>query len=143
MSLRSRRPQTETLNLSQLAPPPADQKALFQHSPSPGSTIRKEWEPGCQPPELYARELSPWRNELRLWLLRYLEWEKGFMPDWQKRVRTEGRDKFFYWTAVFGSGSCSEQENMGAGLMSSTYILHDVSTYVVLAWISAKSEGVS
>jgi hypothetical protein len=25
------------------------------------------------------------------------------MPDWQKRVRTEGRDKFFYWTAVFGS----------------------------------------
>jgi hypothetical protein len=28
------------------------------------------------------------------------------MPDWQKRVRTEGRDKFFYWTAVFGS-ECS------------------------------------
>jgi hypothetical protein len=37
--------------------------------------------------------------------MRYLEWEKGFMPDWQKRVRTEGRDKFFYWTAVFGSES--------------------------------------
>jgi len=107
MSLRSRRPKTETLNLSHLAPPPADQKALFQHSPSPGSTIRKEWEPGCQPPEVYARELSTWRNELRLWLLRYLEWEKGFMPDWQKRVRTEGRDKFFYWTAVFGSESYS------------------------------------
>jgi hypothetical protein len=103
MSLRSRRPATEPLNLANLAPPPQSQKALFQHSPSPGSTIRKEWEPGCQPPEVYARELSHWRNGLRLWLLRYLEWERGFMPDWQKRVRTEGRDKFFYWTAVFGS----------------------------------------
>jgi hypothetical protein len=103
MSLRSRRPGTDKLNLSTLAPP--SEKALFQHSPTPGASIRKEWEPGCQPAEIYARELSPWRNGLRLWLMRYLEWEKGFMPDWQKRVRTEGRDKFFYWTAVFGSES--------------------------------------
>jgi hypothetical protein len=111
MSLRSRRPGTDKLNLSSLAPP--SEKALFQHSPTPGASIRKEWEPGCQPAEIYARELSPWRNRLRLWLMRYLEWEKGFMPDWQKRVRTEGRDKFFYWTAVFGSESMIHRHAVG------------------------------
>jgi hypothetical protein len=137
MSLRSRRPQTEKLNLATLAPP--SQKALFQHSPSPGASIRKEWEPGCQPAEIYAKELSAWRNGLRLWLLRYLEWEKGFMPAWQKRVRTGGRDKFFYWTAVFGSGSLKSRDEEKLKLMSSAYVLHDVSAYVVLAWIFAKS----
>jgi hypothetical protein len=45
--------------------------------------------------------------------LRYLKWERGFMPDWQKRVRTEGRDKFFYWTAVFGSELLSLHFNEG------------------------------
>jgi hypothetical protein len=71
--------------------------------------------------------------------LRYLEWEKGFMPAWQKRVRTEGRDKFFYWTAVFGSGSLKSRDEEKVKLMSSAYVLHDVSAYVVLAWIFAKS----
>ena len=69
--------------------------------------------------------------------MRYLEWEKGFMPAWQKRVRTEGRDKFFYWTAVFGS-KCSFHRGDGE-LMDSTYVLHDVSAYVVLAWIPPES----
>jgi hypothetical protein len=106
MSLRSRRPGTENLHLP--TPPPASEKALFQHSPSAGTTIRKEWEPGCQPNEVYAQELSAWRNRLRVGLLRWLEWEKGFMPAWQKRVRTESRDKFFYWTAIFGSRSSGQ-----------------------------------
>jgi len=37
------------------------------------------------------------------------------MPDWQKRVRTEGRDKFFYWTAVFGSESMFHTFEIGEG----------------------------
>ena len=27
------------------------------------------------------------------------------MPDWQKSVRTERRDRYFYFTAIFGSES--------------------------------------
>jgi len=66
------------------------------------------------------------------------------MPDWQKRVRTGARDKFFYWTAVFGSMSLRslrlELDQMREyTLMSSTYFLRDMSTYVVLARISAES----
>lgn len=101
MALRARRPNADKLHLP--VPDPSSQTALFQHSPSPGTSIRKEWEPGCQPNEVYARELSVWRNRLRLSIVRNLEWETQFMPGWQRRVRTKARDKFFYWTAVFGS----------------------------------------
>jgi len=35
--------------------------------------------------------------------VRRLREEKVYMAEWQVRVRTEYRDKYFYWTAVFGS----------------------------------------
>lgn len=113
MALRARRSKADNGNLNlHLSVPEQAQTALFQHSPSSGSRIRKEWEPGCQPSEVYERELSPWRNRLRLGILRCLDWETQFMPAWQKRVRTEARDKFFYWTAIFGSESCSQHGAM-------------------------------
>lgn len=32
------------------------------------------------------------------------------MADWQKKVRTERRDRYFYWTAVFGSEPYTKQD---------------------------------
>jgi hypothetical protein len=82
---------------------PTNQTAVFQHSPEAGSRLKREWEPGCQPDEVYEKELVAWRNALRVWLVKRLENEKTWMSEWQKRVRTEGRDRYFYWTAIFGS----------------------------------------
>lgn len=77
--------------------------AIFQHDPTSPSKLQKEWEPGCQPDSVYDESLPPWRASLRRVLVRRLRREKDWMADWQKRVRTVGRDKYFYWTAVFGS----------------------------------------
>jgi hypothetical protein len=82
-------------------PPP--ETALFQHSPSPGARVKAEWEPGCQPDEVYDRVLPPWRARLRRYLVERLRKEKDWMAGWQGRVRTKERDRYFYWTAVFGS----------------------------------------
>lgn len=86
-------------------PPPNlnDETALFQHAPTPGTKVRQEWEPGCQPDEVYDAALPAWRARARRYLVRRLHVEKKWMADWQLRVRTEGRDKYFYWTAIFGS----------------------------------------
>lgn len=101
MPLRNRQAATTHLHLEV----PPNQTAVFQHSPSPGAQLRREWEPGCQPDAVYERELAPWRNALRVWLVRRLEREKVWMAEWQRKVRTEGRDRYFYWTAIFGSES--------------------------------------
>ncbi|WWC97890.1 hypothetical protein V866_004778 [Kwoniella sp. B9012] len=86
-----------------LAPPARAETAVFQHSPSPDSKLKTEWEPGCQPDEIYDRYLPSWRAWLRRKLVKRLREEKDWMADWQKRVRNDGRDKFFYWTAIFGT----------------------------------------
>ena len=77
--------------------------AVFQHSPEADSRLKREWEPGCQPDIVYDRALPPWRAGLRRYLVRRLRAENGWMAEWQVRIRTEGRDRYFYWTAIFGS----------------------------------------
>ncbi|CAD6590847.1 MAG: Sphingosine-1-phosphate phosphatase 2, partial [Tremellales sp. Tagirdzhanova-0007] len=77
--------------------------AIFQHSPSSGSRLRAEWEPGCQADEVYDRILPAWRANIRRYLVRRLRAEKLWMSKWQGGVRTELRDRYFYWTAVFGT----------------------------------------
>lgn len=86
--------------------PPSSGTAIFQHNPKGDATLRREWEPGCQPDELYDAFLPAWRASLRGLLVRRLRNESTQMADWQKRVRSEARDRYFYWTAVFGS-KCS------------------------------------
>ncbi|WVW79260.1 hypothetical protein I302_101227 [Kwoniella bestiolae CBS 10118] len=86
-----------------LAPPPRDETAVFQHSPAPDTKLKTEWEPGCQPDEIYDRYLPAWRAWLRRKLVKRLREEKDWMADWQKRIRSGGRDRFFYWTAIFGT----------------------------------------
>ncbi|OWZ53182.1 sphingosine-1-phosphate phosphatase [Cryptococcus neoformans 125.91] len=83
--------------------PPSSGTAIFQHNPKGDATLRREWEPGCQPDELYDAFLPAWRASLRGLLVRRLRNESTQMADWQKRVRSEARDRYFYWTAVFGT----------------------------------------
>jgi hypothetical protein len=97
--MTSRRPASRTQHLT--VPPP--ETALFQHKPSPSARVKAEWEPGCQPDEVYDRVLPKWRARLRRYLVRRLTEEKEWMARWQGEVRTEERDRFFYWTAIFGS----------------------------------------
>jgi hypothetical protein len=79
--------------------------AVFQHSPDSKTDLEREWEPGCQPDEVYDRVLPPLRAKIRRYLVARLRRENKWMADWQTRVRTGPRDKFFYWTALFGSKS--------------------------------------
>jgi len=81
---------------------PRSESAVFQHDPSI-ATLKKEWEPGCQPDQVYDTALPPWRRWVRRRLVKRLRTEAEWMATWQRRVRTIGRDKYFYWTAVFGS----------------------------------------
>lgn len=83
--------------------PASSGTAIFQHNPKEDATLRREWEPGCQPDELYDAFLPAWRARLRRLLVRRMRKENTRMADWQKRVRSEARDRYFYWTAVFGS----------------------------------------
>ncbi|WVF65651.1 hypothetical protein IAT40_000382 [Kwoniella sp. CBS 6097] len=92
--------QTENRNKT---PIPSSETAVFRHSPEPDSKLKREWEPGCQPDEVYDRHLPVWRAWLRRQLVSRLRGENQWMAEWQKRVRTEGRDKYFYWTAIFGT----------------------------------------
>ncbi|OCF40255.1 hypothetical protein I317_05949 [Kwoniella heveanensis CBS 569] len=81
----------------------SSETAVFRHSPEPDSKLKREWEPGCQPDEVYDRNLPSWRAWLRRRLVGRLREENGWMAEWQRRVRTDGRDKYFYWTAIFGT----------------------------------------
>ncbi|WVQ89999.1 hypothetical protein IAS59_003775 [Cryptococcus gattii] len=83
--------------------PASSGTAIFQHNPKEDATLRREWEPGCQPDELYDAFLPAWRARLRRLLVRRMRKENTRMADWQKRVRSEARDRYFYWTAVFGT----------------------------------------
>jgi hypothetical protein len=98
---RVQRPAAAQLHLK--VPDPSE--AVFQHDPVAGSSLKREWEPGCQPDEVYDRALPAWRAWLRRYFVLRLRSEKEWMAQWQVRVRTEARDKYFYWTAVFGSES--------------------------------------
>ena len=99
-SARSMTLRTPKASSGHLAPP---SKALYQHEPSPDAPIREEWEPGRQPEAVYETLLPPWRAAIRRWLMRGLKEESDWMAAWQVRVRTEGRDRYFYWTSLFGS----------------------------------------
>ncbi|WVQ81355.1 hypothetical protein IAT38_003478 [Cryptococcus sp. DSM 104549] len=99
-------PQPSTLpalTIPSLGAPVSSETAVFQHSPEPDAKLKREWEPGCQPDEVYDAYLPPWRAWLRRKLVERLRREKDWMAEWQRRVRTEARDKFFYWTAIFGT----------------------------------------
>jgi len=85
--------------------PPSDESATFQHVPS--GPLEREWEPGCQPDEVYDRLLPGWRAGLRRYLVNRLRGEKEWMAEMQEKVRTPRRDTYFYWTAIFGSESRS------------------------------------
>jgi hypothetical protein len=97
------------MSLPRLDLPPSlnDETALFQHDPTADSKVRQEWEPGCQPDEVYDAALPAWRAWARRYLVARLRSEKEWMSKWQTRVRTERRDRYFYWTAIFGSRSSS------------------------------------
>ncbi|KAK8843376.1 hypothetical protein IAR55_007033 [Kwoniella newhampshirensis] len=84
-------------------PSSVSETAVFQHTPEQDAQLNREWEPGCQPDEIYDRHLPPWRAWLRRAFVRRLRREKDWMAGWQQRVRTEERDKYFYWTAIFGT----------------------------------------
>ena len=81
--------------------PPKDESATFQHVPQ--GPLDREWEPGCQPDEIYDRALAFYRAIPRRWLVRRLKSESEYMAEFQQRIRTPKRDTFFYWTAIFGS----------------------------------------
>lgn len=135
--------------------PPSSGTAIFQHNPKGDATLRREWEPGCQPDELYDAFLPAWRASLRGLLVRRLRNESTQMADWQKRVRSEARDRYFYWTAVFGSKCsffciicnphhCAKFETCWCALYSrSAHVFHDVFTNSLFLWPSIGRQRVS
>ncbi|WVO15304.1 hypothetical protein L204_102960 [Cryptococcus depauperatus] len=82
---------------------PYTESAVFRHSPKLETQLKREWEPGCQSDELYDVYLPAWRASIRRFLVRRLRNEKEWMADWQKATRSEARDTFFYWSAIFGT----------------------------------------
>ncbi len=62
-------------------------------------------EAGLQPDSVYAAALAPWRDGLRRSFVSFLPAESEWIASVQREYRTKGRDKFFFWSAVFGSES--------------------------------------
>lgn len=60
-------------------------------------------EPGCHPEAVYEAALAPWRESLRKFIVSRLADESEWIGDWQERIRTPQRDKYFYWSAIVGS----------------------------------------
>ncbi|CAK9782950.1 unnamed protein product [Cutaneotrichosporon oleaginosum] len=60
-------------------------------------------EAGLQPDSVYAAALSPWRDSLRRSLVASLNAESEWIASVQREYRSKGRDKFFFWSAVFGT----------------------------------------
>ncbi|KAL7421245.1 Long-chain base-1-phosphate phosphatase [Cryptotrichosporon argae] len=80
-----------------------DLTAIFQHAPSPSAPTRREWEPGRQPDAVYASELAPYRDACRRWLVGRLARESTWIAGRQRAWRSEGRDRYFYWSSLFGT----------------------------------------
>jgi hypothetical protein len=97
--------------------------ALFQHSPE-WNKLDREYEAGCLPDEVYDRILPGWRAGLRRFLTRCLRVESEYVAKTQVsrsslwllfilkvevvasvkiRIRGQFLDRYFYWTALFGS----------------------------------------
>lgn len=128
---------------SSIALPP--QPAIFQHSPSASAPLRKEYEPGCQPDAVYDAALPPWRAALRRWLVARTRAESVWLAKWQKRVRSEGRDKYFYWTALFGSelelpGEHEVDVGAGAGLTGAAHTFF-MTFLPLIFWIGQPERG--
>ncbi|KAL1406027.1 Long-chain base-1-phosphate phosphatase [Vanrija albida] len=95
-------------NGSDSAPPP---KADAAPPPANGTADAKpklkvethHHEPGCQPESVYENALSPWRESLRRMVMAPLAAESEWLAEIQQRVRTPGRDRYFFWSAVFGT----------------------------------------
>jgi hypothetical protein len=101
-----------------------DTTALFQHSPE-SNKLEREYEAGCLPDEVYDRTLPGWRAGLRRFLTRCLKVESEYLAGMQvgrlhfcgssqfrklicsiskkHRIRGHFLDRYFYWTALFGS----------------------------------------
>ncbi|GMK56246.1 hypothetical protein CspeluHIS016_0300860 [Cutaneotrichosporon spelunceum] len=60
-------------------------------------------EAGLQPDTVYAAALAPWRDRLRRYMVESLSAESEWIASVQREQRTRGRDKFFFWSAVFGT----------------------------------------
>ncbi|BEI80981.1 hypothetical protein CcaverHIS002_0201410 [Cutaneotrichosporon cavernicola] len=60
-------------------------------------------EAGLQPDTVYAASLAPWRDGLRRLIVESLRAESEWIASVQREYRTKGRDKFFFWSAVFGT----------------------------------------
>lgn len=75
-------------------------------TPSPNGARKVHIEAGLQPDAVYAAALSPWRNAIRRRFVKNLEAESEWIASIQRQYRTKGRDKFFFWSAVFGSEFC-------------------------------------
>jgi hypothetical protein len=52
---------------------------------------------------VYENALSPWREWMRRMVMAPLAAESEWLAQIQQRVRTPGRDRYFFWSAVFGS----------------------------------------
>ncbi|GHJ86026.1 hypothetical protein NliqN6_2428 [Naganishia liquefaciens] len=76
--------------------------AVFQHSPET-QRLQKEWEAGCQADEIYEKALPRYRAWLRRILVSRLRAENEMLGRLQKRIRTPWRDRYFFWTAIFGT----------------------------------------
>ena len=134
------RPPVPTLIL-----PPSDESATFQHVPS--GPLRREWEPGCQPDEVYDRLLPGWRAGLRRYLVNRLRGEKEWMAEMQVKVRTPRRDTYFYWTAIFGSEFalliCVEASETRSRLTGSAYLFRRAFANILLLSQSCPGKKVS
>lgn len=71
-------------------------------SPSPPTP---KYEAGRQPDSVYAERLAPWRDSFRRWCVRKLGPESERIARFQSKYRTPARDKFFFYSAIFGSES--------------------------------------
>ncbi|KAI5455433.1 Long-chain base-1-phosphate phosphatase [Naganishia albida] len=76
--------------------------AVFQHSPET-KDLQKEKEAGCLPDEVYERALPAWRAWIRRKLVNRLRAENDSLARLQERIRTPWLDRYFFWTAIFGT----------------------------------------
>ncbi|KAJ9123334.1 hypothetical protein QFC22_001533 [Naganishia vaughanmartiniae] len=76
--------------------------AIFQHLPEIHK-LKKEKEAGCQPDAVYDKALPKWRASLRRKLIYSLRAENELLATLQEKIRTPWMDRYFYWTAIFGT----------------------------------------
>lgn len=86
-----------------MASKPKSGRASPPPPPPPPPQPRPHIEAGLQPDAVYAAALSPWRDALRRSFVSSLAAESEWIGSMQRKYRSKGRDRFFFWSAVFGS----------------------------------------